>query len=104
MAHGCPSPLAPDSDLTKFNHRSELVAWAKFIVRWIHGSNASSPSRFFPLIFLKTLRPVGHNEQTSRVFGWDVAPDGKRILVDTGTTSSEPITVVLNWTAELKKE
>src|SRR6476659_6352800 len=56
-AYGWPSPLVPDSDRTKFNHRSELGAWARFIGRWIHGSNASSPSRFFPLIVRKALRP-----------------------------------------------
>jgi hypothetical protein len=31
-------------------------------------------------------------------------PDGKRFLIDTAKTSSEPLTVVLNWTAELKKK
>jgi hypothetical protein len=31
-------------------------------------------------------------------FGWDVAPDGKRFLIDTATTSTEPVTVLLNWT------
>jgi hypothetical protein len=56
------------------------------------------------ILFQLPVAQVGHNEQTSRVFGWDVAPDGKRALIDMGTTSSEPITVVLNWTAELKKE
>ncbi len=61
---------------------------------------ASVPRALFQL----PVAQVGHNEQALRVFGWDVAPDGKRVLVDTGTTSSEPITVVLNWTAELKKE
>ena len=39
-----------------------------------------------------------------QVLGWDVAPDGKRLLIDTATKSSETVTVVLNWTAELKKE
>jgi hypothetical protein len=61
---------------------------------------ASVPRALFQL----PVAQVGHNEQALRVFGWDVAPDGKRVLVDTGTTSSEPITVVLNWTAELKTE
>jgi hypothetical protein len=27
-----------------------------------------------------------------------------RFLIDTATTSTEPVTVVLNWTAELKKQ
>jgi eukaryotic-like serine/threonine-protein kinase len=61
---------------------------------------ASVPRALFQL----PVGQIGHNEQAVRVFAWDVAPDGKRVLVDTGTTSSEPITVVLNWTAELKKE
>jgi hypothetical protein len=39
-----------------------------------------------------------------QVLGWDVAPDGKRLLIDTATKSSESVTVLLNWTAELKKE
>jgi hypothetical protein len=61
---------------------------------------ASAPRALFQL----PVAQVGHNEQGLRAFGWDVAPDGKRVLIDTGTTSSEPITVVLNWTTELKKE
>ena len=61
---------------------------------------ASVPRALFQL----PISEVGHNEQALRVFGWDVAPDGKRVLVDMGTTSSEPITVVLNWTADLKKK
>jgi len=61
---------------------------------------ASVPRALFQL----PVAQIGHNEQAVRVFAWDVAPDGKRVLVDMGTTSSEPITVVLNWTAELKKE
>jgi hypothetical protein len=55
-------------------------------------------------LFELPVAQIGLNQQALRVFGWEVAPDGKRVLVDTGTTSSEPITVVLNWTAELKKE
>lgn len=47
---------------------------------------------------------ISHSEDTSQVFAWDVTPDGKRFLIDTATTSSEPVTVVLNWTAELRKE
>jgi hypothetical protein len=38
------------------------------------------------------------------VFRWDTTPDGKRFLIDTATTSSDPLTVVLNWTSELKKK
>jgi eukaryotic-like serine/threonine-protein kinase len=41
------------------------------------------------------------------VLFWDVTPDGKRFLMaaptDTGAASQSPITVVLNWQAELKK-
>ncbi len=37
------------------------------------------------------------------VFRWDVSADGERFLIDTAAQSSEPITVVLNWTADSKK-
>jgi hypothetical protein len=47
---------------------------------------------------------ISHSEDASQVFGWDVTADGKRLLIDTATASSEPITVVLNWTARWKKE
>ena len=33
---------------------------------WIHGSTASSPSRFFPLIFPKTLRPRQRFDREAR--------------------------------------
>jgi hypothetical protein len=56
------------------------------------------------ILFQVPLAQIGHNEGGLQVLGWDVAPDGKRFLIDTATTSSEPVTVVLNWTAELKKE
>jgi eukaryotic-like serine/threonine-protein kinase len=40
-------------------------------------------------------------------FTWDVAPDGKRFLVESSVgqekTPPSPLTVVLNWQAELKK-
>ena len=55
-------------------------------------------------LFQVPVAQIGHNAVALQVFGWDVAPDGKRFLIDTATTSSEPVTVVLNWTAELKKE
>jgi hypothetical protein len=32
-AHGWLSPLVPDSDRTKFNHRSELTEWAVYRAR-----------------------------------------------------------------------
>ena len=58
-----------------------------------------------PLFQIPVAR-ISHNEPEAAVhaFGWDVAPDGKRFLIDTAATPSEPLTVVLNWTAELKKE
>ena len=37
-------------------------------------------------------------------FRWGVTPDGKRFLFATDTPSSEPITVVLNWDAEVKEQ
>lgn len=55
-------------------------------------------------LFQVPVAQIAHNAVASQVFGWDVAPDGKRFLIDTATTSTEPVTVVLNWTAELKKE
>ena len=38
------------------------------------------------------------------ILRWDVAPDGKHFLVNRVKTPSEPLTVVLNWTADLKKK
>ena len=60
---------------------------------------ASAPRTLFQV----PVAQIGHNEGGLQVLGWDVAPDGKRLLIDTATRSSEPVTVVLNWTAELKK-
>ena len=39
------------------------------------------------------------------LFSYDVSADGQRFLVNTdvGEATSPPLTVVLNWTAELKK-
>ena len=54
-------------------------------------------------LFQVPVAQIGHNEGGLQVLGWDVAPDGKSFLIDTATISSEPVTVVLNWTAELKK-
>jgi hypothetical protein len=59
---------------------------------------ASTPRTLFQV----PVAQIGHNESGLQVLGWDVAPDGKRLLIDTATTSSEPVTVVLNWTAEPK--
>jgi Tol biopolymer transport system component/tRNA A-37 threonylcarbamoyl transferase component Bud32 len=61
---------------------------------------ASAPRTLFQV----PIAQIGHNEGGLQVLGWDVAPDGKGFLIDTATTSSESVTVVLNWTAELKKE
>jgi hypothetical protein len=55
-------------------------------------------------LFQVPVAQIAHNAVSAQVFGWDVAPDGKRFLIDTATTSTEPVTVLLNWTAELKKE
>ena len=69
---------------------------------------ASPPRTLFqvPLAqrFQVPVAQFGHNEGSFQALGWDVAPDGKRFLIDTVTTSSESVTVVLNWTAELKKK
>jgi hypothetical protein len=54
-------------------------------------------------LFQVPVAQIAHNAVALQGFV-DVAPDGKRFLIDTATTSSEPVTVVLNWTAELKKE
>jgi Tol biopolymer transport system component len=61
---------------------------------------ASAPRTLFQV----PLAQIGHNNGGLQVLAWDVAPDGKRLLIDTATTSPEPVTVVLNWTAELKNE
>jgi len=41
----------------------------------------------------------GRRESLLGVVRWDVAPDGKLFLINTWKTPSEPLTVVLNWTA-----
>jgi eukaryotic-like serine/threonine-protein kinase len=53
-------------------------------------------------LFQAPVAQIGHNEGGLLFLGWDVAPDGNRLLIDTATTSSELVTVVLNWSAELK--
>jgi Tol biopolymer transport system component len=42
---------------------------------------------------------------SSDLFSYDVAADGQRFLVstDVGETTASPLTVVLNWTSDLKK-
>ena len=76
------------------------------------GAKRSLPS-FDDLLFLTaslTRYPLeGYREkcEMKTVLGtqYDVAPDGKRFLLNNrlGEGSAEPITVVTNWTAELKK-
>jgi hypothetical protein len=44
------------------------------------------------------------NRTAMNNWAWDVTSDGQRFLSDTVETSSESLTVVLNWTVELKKE
>ena len=43
--------------------------------------------------------------RTNRVVGYqyDVASDGQRLLINTLVEESAPITIVVNWTAQLKK-
>ena len=61
---------------------------------------ASVPRTLFQI----PLAQISHRTGDVQPFSWDVAPDGKRFLIDMATTSSEPVTVVLNWTADLKKK
>jgi hypothetical protein len=61
---------------------------------------ASVPGTLFQVPVVQ----IGHNEGGLQVLVWDVAPDGKRLLIDAATTSSEPVTVVLNWTAKWEKQ
>jgi eukaryotic-like serine/threonine-protein kinase len=44
------------------------------------------------------------SEYFSAIFRWDVTADGKKFLIDTMKPSTDPATVVLNWTNELKKK
>ena len=47
--------------------------------------------------------PIHIGDETIDSFRWAVATHGDRFLIDTATTASEPLTVVLNWTAALKE-
>jgi hypothetical protein len=47
--------------------------------------------------------PIQIGDETIDSFRWDVTAHGDRFLIDTATTASEPLTIVLNWTAALKK-
>ena len=55
-------------------------------------------------VFQVPAAQIRNGAVASQDFAWDVAPDGKRFLIDTATTSSEPVTVLLHRTLELKKE
>ncbi len=57
-----------------------------------HGLNAGTPRPLFQL-------PEGTG------FGWDVSPDGERFLLNVPVikSSSVPLSIVVNWTAGLKK-
>jgi serine/threonine protein kinase len=57
-----------------------------------------------PKLLFQALVVRGRRESLLGVLRWDVTPDGKRFLIDTAKTSPEALTVVLNWTAELKKK
>ena len=57
-----------------------------------------------PETLFQALVVRGRRESLLGVLRWDVAPDGKHFLINTVKTSSEPLTVVLNWTADLKKK
>jgi len=57
-----------------------------------------------PESLFQALMVRGRRESLLGVLRWDVAPDGKHFLINTVKMSSEPLTVVLNWTAELKKK
>jgi eukaryotic-like serine/threonine-protein kinase len=52
-----------------------------------------------------TVKPLFQTRTTGAFNEYDVAPDGQRFLINTlpEQTSSAPLTVVLNWTAGLKK-
>jgi serine/threonine protein kinase/Tol biopolymer transport system component len=47
--------------------------------------------------------PIQIGDETADTFRWDVAFRGDRFLIDTAATTAEPLTVVLNWTAALRK-
>jgi hypothetical protein len=42
---------------------------------------------------------------TTDLFSYDVSPDGQRFLISTTVEdlTASPLTVVLNWTSDLKK-
>ena len=54
-----------------------------------------------PLFQTRRREPISLTD----LFSYDVSADGQRFLVNTdvGEVTSPPLTVVLNWTAELRK-
>ena len=54
-----------------------------------------------PLFPTRRREPIA----TVDLFTYDVSPDGQRFLVSSSVeeTTATPLTVVLNWTADLKK-
>jgi Tol biopolymer transport system component len=46
--------------------------------------------------------PILNDDAALNSLHWDVSADGKRFLVDTVSSSSEPLIVVLNWSVRLK--
>ena len=59
----------------------------------------AEPAR--PLFTIRRREPVSSLD----LFSYDVSPDGQRFLVNTdiSETTAPPLTVVLNWTQELKR-
>jgi len=53
-----------------------------------------------------TLFEIARGQEQSEFYDlrWDVTSDGKRFLISMAKTSPEALTVVLNWTAGLKKK
>jgi Tol biopolymer transport system component len=47
--------------------------------------------------------PIQIADEVENSFQWDVAASGDRFLINTASTALEPMTVVLNWTAALRK-
>src|SRR5450432_931163 len=54
-----------------------------------------------PKVLFQT--PILNDDTSLSDFHWDVTADGKRFLVDAVPSSSEPLIVVLNWSAGAKK-
>jgi hypothetical protein len=57
-----------------------------------------TPKRLFSV-------PILGGPGASSAHFWDIAPDGQRFLINVApeNTASVPMTVVVNWTAGLKK-